>query len=97
MVTSSLSEVKELTPEFFCNPFFLKNLSGYNFGSSQDGRRVGDVALPPWAGSPEAFIARHRDALESEFVSECLHEWVDLIFGCARHRAHWGMRLSYGV
>lgn len=41
----------------------------------------GDVQLPPWASSPEEFIRLHRMALESEFVSCQLHQWIDLIFG----------------
>lgn len=48
----------------------------------QDGEPLGDVALPPWAkGSPEEFIYRNREALESEYVSSNLHHWIDLVFG----------------
>ena len=48
----------------------------------QDGTVVNDVNLPKWAnGSPETFIDVMRNALESEYVSEHLHEWIDLIFG----------------
>ena len=43
--------------------------------------QVNDVILPPWASSPEQFIALHRAALESEHVSNALHNWIDLIFG----------------
>ena len=35
MCTSALSEVKELTPEWFSNPAFLKNTNGFNFGRMQ--------------------------------------------------------------
>jgi Beige/BEACH domain len=44
---------------------------------------LGDVELPPWArGSPDAFVRLQREALECDHVSERLHQWIDLIFGC---------------
>ena len=45
------------------------------------GERVHDVTLPPWARDTHEFIDLHRKALESEYVSENLHLWIDLIFG----------------
>ena len=48
-------------------------------------RRVDDVELPLWAaGSPARFLALHRAALESPYVSANLHHWIDLVFGCDR-------------
>ncbi|XP_038974909.1 BEACH domain-containing protein B isoform X2 [Phoenix dactylifera] len=79
---SNTSDVKELIPEFFYMPDFLVNSNSYHFGVKQDGEPLGDVALPPWAkGSPEEFIHRNREALESEYVSSNLHHWIDLVFG----------------
>lgn len=40
------------------------------------------MVLPPWADdNPEKFIAIQREALESDYVSLHLHEWIDLIWG----------------
>ncbi|KHO01341.1 beige/BEACH domain protein [Metarhizium album ARSEF 1941] len=78
------TDVRELIPEFFCLPEFLTNINGYDFGRKQStGAQVDHVKLPPWAkGDPKIFIAKHREALESPYVSENLHHWIDLIFGC---------------
>jgi hypothetical protein len=76
------SDVKELIPEFFYMPEFLENRFNLDLGEKQSGDKVGDVVLPPWAkGSTREFIRKHREALESDYVSENLHHWIDLIFG----------------
>ncbi|KAM3585663.1 uncharacterized protein V6R79_023778 [Siganus canaliculatus] len=76
------NDVKELIPEFFYFPEFLENQNEFDLGRLQISKeRVSDVILPKWAKSPEDFIYKHRKALESEFVSAHLHEWIDLIFG----------------
>jgi hypothetical protein len=57
-------------------------LNNFDLGILQQTKeRVDDVILPPWATTPEDFIAIHRRALESEYVSANLHKWIDLIFG----------------
>uniref|UniRef100_A0A670XQ79 Neurobeachin like 1 n=1 Tax=Pseudonaja textilis TaxID=8673 RepID=A0A670XQ79_PSETE len=76
------NDVKELIPEFFYLPEFLENQNHFNFGQLQISKEeINDVVLPKWADSPEDFIFKHRKALESEYVSAHLHEWIDLIFG----------------
>uniref|UniRef100_A0A667HBP5 Neurobeachin like 1 n=1 Tax=Lynx canadensis TaxID=61383 RepID=A0A667HBP5_LYNCA len=75
-------DVKELIPEFFYFPEFLENQNQFNLGCLQVSKDVvNDVILPKWAKSAEDFIYKHRKALESEYVSAHLHEWIDLIFG----------------
>ncbi|XP_059585234.1 neurobeachin-like protein 2 isoform X1 [Alligator mississippiensis] len=75
-------DVKELIPEFFYFSEFLENQNGFDLGSLQlSNDKVTDVVLPKWACSREDFISKHRKALESEYVSAHLHEWIDLIFG----------------
>jgi len=78
---NDMSDVKELIPEFFYLPEMFKNVNNIDFGVTQSGEKVDAAVLPPWAKSPEDFVAKQRQALESEFVSKNLHHWVDLIFG----------------
>uniref|UniRef100_A0AAZ3SK94 Lipopolysaccharide-responsive and beige-like anchor protein n=1 Tax=Oncorhynchus tshawytscha TaxID=74940 RepID=A0AAZ3SK94_ONCTS len=75
------SDVKELTPEFYYLPEMFVNTNNYSLGVMEDGTVVSDVELPPWAKTPEEFVRINRLALESEFVSCQLHQWIDLIFG----------------
>lgn len=38
--------------------------------------------LPPWArNDPRLFVLVHRQALESDQVSQMLCQWIDLVFG----------------
>eukprot|EP00727_Mastigamoeba_balamuthi_P004853 m51a1_g14366 hypothetical protein (2192) ;mRNA; f:232687-241228 len=78
---NSSSDVKELTPEFFYLADFLRNANGYSLGRRQTGAVVDDCELPRWAPSAEAFVRVMREALESDYVSAHLHEWIDLVFG----------------
>jgi hypothetical protein len=79
---SGNSDLKELVPEFYTSDgSFLLAPDGLDLGIRQNGRRVGDVALPPWAIDAGDFVAQSRDALESELVGAALHNWIDLIFG----------------
>ncbi|XP_071791552.1 neurobeachin-like protein 1 [Asterias amurensis] len=75
------NDVKELIPEFFYMPEFLENMNKFHLGYLQTGEPVDNVILPKWASSPEDFIYKHQQALESECVSANLHQWIDLIFG----------------
>uniref|UniRef100_G3QQ77 Neutral sphingomyelinase activation associated factor n=1 Tax=Gorilla gorilla gorilla TaxID=9595 RepID=G3QQ77_GORGO len=76
------TDFKELIPEFYGNDVsFLVNSLKLDLGKRQGGQMVDDVELPPWATSPEDFLQKSKDALESNYVSEHLHEWIDLIFG----------------
>uniref|UniRef100_A0A8B9C3B2 Lysosomal trafficking regulator n=1 Tax=Anser brachyrhynchus TaxID=132585 RepID=A0A8B9C3B2_9AVES len=78
----SMTDVKELIPEFFYLPDFLVNREGFDFGVRQNGDRVNHVNLPPWArNDPRLFILIHRQALESDHVSQTICHWIDLVFG----------------
>lgn len=79
---NSLSDVKELIPEMFCCPEILLNTNSFPLGELQEGGVVNDVRLPEWCGGDAfEFVRINREALESDYVSEHLHEWIDLIFG----------------
>uniref|UniRef100_A0A7S1BZH1 BEACH domain-containing protein n=1 Tax=Corethron hystrix TaxID=216773 RepID=A0A7S1BZH1_9STRA len=80
---NSSSDVKELVPEFFTLPEIFMNTNKFPLGELQDGKgSVDDVKLPAWArGSAHEFVRVHRVALESEYVSQNIRQWIDLIFG----------------
>ncbi|CAA0830770.1 WD-40 repeat family protein / beige-related [Striga hermonthica] len=80
-VLEDMSDVKELVPELFYLPEVFTNENSVDFGTTQLGEKLDAVRLPPWAKNPVDFVHKHRMALESEHVSEHLHEWIDLIFG----------------
>ncbi|KAI0646236.1 beach-domain-containing protein [Trametes meyenii] len=76
-------DVRELIPEFYSCPEFLENSANLDFGVQQNtGEKIHDVKLPPWAKQdPLLFIVINRKALESDYVSEHLPQWIDLIWG----------------
>jgi len=83
---SSHTDVKELIPEFYDVAFppdkWLLNLHHLDLGTTQGVQRVDSVELPPWAhDDPAVFVRKNREALESDYVSQNLHHWIDLIFG----------------
>uniref|UniRef100_A0A670IL09 Neutral sphingomyelinase activation associated factor n=1 Tax=Podarcis muralis TaxID=64176 RepID=A0A670IL09_PODMU len=76
------TDFKELIPEFYENDSsFLLNSLKLDLGKTQGGKIVDNVELPPWASDAEDFLQKSQDALESQYVSEHLHEWIDLVFG----------------
>ncbi|XP_077208451.1 protein FAN isoform X2 [Paroedura picta] len=76
------TDFKELIPEFYENDSsFLVNSLNLDLGKTQGGKMVENVELPPWASDADDFLQKSRDALESQYVSEHLHEWIDLVFG----------------
>ncbi|GJN11683.1 hypothetical protein PR202_ga29892 [Eleusine coracana subsp. coracana] len=61
----------ECIPEFYIDPRIFMSLHS----------EMSNLALPSWATSTEDFISLHRDALESDRVSQQLHHWIDITFG----------------
>lgn len=85
---SNPTDVKELIPEFFYCPEIFENVNRIDFGSTQTGKNIDSVRLPPWATDAQDFVNQHREALESEYVSKNLNHWIDLIFGFKQRPPH---------
>jgi len=80
IINNSNHDFWEIVPEFFFMPEVMLNTNDYDFGS-QKGVRVHDLELPKWARTAEEFIYYHRKALESDYVSSNLNNWIDLVWG----------------
>ena len=81
LCNTTLNDYRELIPEFFTMHEFLVNNDRFDLGYSGD-EKIDDVKLPSWANdSAIEFIYKNRKALESEYVSQNLNNWIDLIWG----------------
>ncbi|KAI3378550.1 hypothetical protein SNEBB_003428 [Seison nebaliae] len=77
------TDAKELIPEFYYFPEFLRNLNNLKLGMLQNrSMELNDVILPSWCNSStELFVQQHRQWLDSDIVRKHLPKWMDLIFG----------------
>jgi len=80
LAKTHMNNFRELIPEFFISHEFLVNSNGFDLGI-YNGLPASNVQLPPWSSNPSEFIYIQRKALESEYVSSHLNEWIDLVWG----------------
>ena len=73
------TDVRELIPEFYYLPEMFININNINFGDVPD---IHGITLPKWShNNPYKFTIKNRLALESDYVSAKINNWVDLIYG----------------
>ena len=73
------TDVRELIPEFYYLPEMFININNINFGDVPD---IHGIALPKWShNNPYKFTIKNRLALESDYVSSKINNWIDLIYG----------------
>lgn len=82
------ADAKELIPELYYCPEIFMNINRVPFGTTQNNQAVDKVKLPAWAKDPYELVRKHREALESEYVSLHLHHWIDLVFGYKQRPPH---------
>ena len=70
---TSMSDIDdyELTPEFFNQPEIFYDINHKN---------IPDVVFPKWSKNSIDFVYLQRKALESKYVSENLHKWINNMF-----------------
>ena len=61
----------ECIPEYFSDPSVFVSQHA----------NMEDITLPAWCSAPAEFIRWHRAMLESDYVSNHLHLWINLNFG----------------
>ena len=85
MCSSLANDVKELIPELYhprAGRRLLSSSQSIEVGSTgSEDILLHDVLLPPWSENLEDFLSTMRLAIESKYVSDHLHLWIDLIFG----------------
>ena len=80
--SSSPTDLRELVPEVYTLPEMFINQNNYEYGTTQDKLVVDNVALPEWSEQdPYRFVAEMRRRMESQYVSENVNHWIDLIYG----------------
>ena len=80
------TDIRELIPEFFYLPEMFINFNKINFLNDKINLEKlndsNDFEYPNWSkNNPNLFVIKNRLALESDFVSNNLNDWIDLIFG----------------
>ena len=84
-IAGKIGSNREFPPEFYALPEFLVNENHFMFGTICDDEEkevaVDDAGLPNWAKSPPDYINKQRMVLESEYVTQMLPGWIDLIWG----------------